>query len=235
MSDSSVGFGSDERDFDHVRRGFDWREYFRENKLQVGLVAFGLLLLVVGVGVFFRGGASESSVEILSVDEATSDATEKIIVDVAGAVESPGVYELEPGARVGDALTLAGGFAENADRIWVHRFVNLAQKVSDGIKIYIPTEGEADNVTQNSRLKTQNYLSGGEVGGATIGLGSEIVGATNINTATMGELDALWGIGEKRAEAIIGNRPYSSVEELMTKAGIPKNVFERIKDKVAAY
>ena len=68
-----------------------------------------------------------------------------------------------------------------------------------------------------------------------IGLGAETVGKVNVNTASAQELDALWGIGEKRSAAIISNRSYSSTEELMTKAGIPKNVFERIKDEVVVF
>ena len=211
-----------------------WKEYFEENKLQFGLALSGLFLLVVGMGVFLAGRRSpESSVEILSTDESTSH-PDTIIVDVAGAVENPGVYDLSLGARVDDALTAAGGFSEEADRVWVRRFVNLAQKVPDGAKVYIPAKGEADSNEQiaKSQVPITNDIV---AGAATIGLGAETVGKINVNSASAQELDVLWGIGEKRAQAIIANRPYSSIEELRTKAGIPSNVYERIQAEITTY
>lgn len=212
-----------------------WREYMKENLIQVGLVGVGFVLLVAGLGVVLIGQVGDdSSVEIIPVgnNEEGVMSNDKIVVDVAGAVETPGVYELSEDSRVNDALTAAGGFAKDADRIWVRRFVNLAQKVPDGAKLYIPTEGEAGEAASNSGSPG---ISGNVAGVATIGLGQETSGKININSASTSELDSLWGIGEKRAADIISNRPYSSVEELLTKAGIPKNVYERIKDEVAAF
>jgi len=60
-------------------------------------------------------------------------------------------------------------------------------------------------------------------------------GMININTASASELDSLWGIGESRADSIIANRPYGNVDELESKAGVPSNVMERIKDQVSVY
>jgi len=223
----------------------DWeriKTYFLENKLQMILSLMGLFLLVMGMGVVLLGQKdSRSSVEVISTDSPSDKVSEGqvVVVDVEGAVERPGVYELSVGARVDDALTAAGGFSEDADRIWVRRFVNLAQEIPDGTKIYIPVEGEAHNndtsKANNYQLPISNDQGGVVVGTATIGLGSEAVGKVDINTASASELDALWGIGKKRAEAIISNRPYSSIEELKSRARIPSNVFDRIKEEVAVY
>jgi len=143
-------------------------------------------------------------------------AGEMVWVDVAGAVERPGVYELSRGSRVKDALVAAGGLTKGADREYLEKVINMAEEVEDGEKIYIPSEG----------------ISTGEVlGGSTDNLG----GLINLNTASVSELDTLWGIGEARAKSIVENRPFGKVEELLEKGVLPENVYEKIKDKVSVY
>lgn len=209
--------------------GSPWWKRFTASKLQVLLAGLGAVLLVVGAGgIFLSEKGSESPVEIISTDEGVSEKV--IVVDVAGAVENPGVYELALGARVNDALTAAGGFKETADRMWIRRYVNLAQPVPDGAKVYVPAIGEANTVSSTGG-STGTTSS---VSGATIGLG-EVQGKININTASASELDSLWGIGEARSQAIIENRPYTNTQELVTKADIPQSVFDRIKDEIVAF
>ena len=57
----------------------------------------------------------------------------------------------------------------------------------------------------------------------------------NINTATDKELDTLWGIGEARIDGIVKNRPYQSVEELVSKKVLTKQILEKNKDKITVY
>jgi competence protein ComEA len=169
----------------------------------------------------------DSVVEIVSED-VESNVTDKIVVDVSGAVEKAGVYEFSATSRINDALVLAGGLSASADRNWVSRFINLASKLEDGMKIYIPFAGE--QVTNQTTPIGDNNVAGvssTNIAGSTNGIG--------INSASISQLDTLWGIGEVRANQIISNRPYSSLEQLMTKAGIPKNVFERIKDQISLH
>lgn len=191
-------------------------DFVRKNLVVVTLSVMGVITMVAGILPYFK--SEEPKIEIIKADE-EQESQSIIMVDVSGAVENPGVYELPQGARVGNALSQAGGLAAQADRGWVSRYVNLASQVSDGMKIYIPEMGEG-NVSQIGEVE---------------GIGHTSLGGVNINTASSSELDALWGIGESRANDIISNRPYQEVEELMTKAGIPKNVFEKIKDKVSVY
>ncbi len=217
-----------------------WRAYWEKNMLQVALGVAGLVLLIGGGVWALQGNTKGGSVEIISGEnnEKKVMTSDKIWVDVEGAVEKPGVYELAAGARIDNVLTAAGGLAANCDRNWVRRNINLAQKIPDGAKIYIPTEGEADsNTSMTSTTSTKSTTgSTGEVAGVTtMGLGNEVSGTVNINSASKSELDKLWGIGETRAEAIINNRPYNNIDELLTKAGIPKNVFDRIKGQIAIY
>jgi competence protein ComEA len=143
----------------------------------------------------------------------------EIVVDVGGEVITPGVYKLPTGARIGDALVLAGGLSAEADRQWVAQMMNLAQEIKDGGKIYIPTMNKTNNqipITNNQTISNQTKT-------------------ININTASTAELDTLVGIGEVRAQAIVANRPYGSTEELVSKAKIPEGVYEKIKDQVSVY
>ena len=132
----------------------------------------------------------------------------------------PGVYELKGNARVNEALIAAGGLGEEADREWVEKNLNLAAKVTDGQKIYIPSEGETEKVAP---------LQGK---GTTLMTRLDLV---NINTASSAELDTLWGVGEATAKKIIDSRPYGAVEELLTKKAVKNNVYEAIKDSVSVY
>ncbi len=192
-----------------------------------GVVLAGMALLVSGGVVALRQSQQNSKVEIISDSnsEAADSGKPAVVVDVSGAVERPGVYKLNADARVNDALVAAGGVSQEADRVWLARYLNLAQMVPDGAKIYIPKEGEGTPLRQGSEGQ-------GEVSGVSMGANQS--GLININTAGASELDSLWGIGEKRAADIVANRPYQSVQELVSKAKIPQNIYDRIKNQVTA-
>ena len=190
-------------------------------KLQIGVGLAGVILLGLGV-IFLRTTTDSPKVEIISEQTPAT-----IFADIQGAVQNPGVYELPANSRINDLLIRAGGLSASADREWVSKNINLAQKIQDGIKIYIPTQREVRQFGGPGLSTT----GGGEVAGVSGSITSKI----NINTASQAQLESLWGIGEKRAADIIANRPYQSVDELVTKAKIPKNVFEAIKEKVTVY
>jgi len=202
-------------------KGFDWEKIWQKNKIPVVLALVGLILVGVGVLSVLLLGQKEPEIEILPAEEVpTSVGT--IFVDLEGAVEKPGVYELAPDSRLNDLLILAGGLSASADREWLKKNLNLAQKLTDGGKLYIPSVGETiKGIGQSS----------GVVAGSSVSMTSKI----NINTASASELDSLWGIGEARAAAIIKNRPYQSIEELRTKKIVPSNVYERIKDEITTF
>jgi len=148
------------------------------------------------------------------------DSQQKYVVYVCGNVKNPGVYELLPGSRINDALILAGGALPGSDL----NSINLAEKISDGQKIYIPKMGE---------VQSQSSLSSSTDGTAqeTVSAGE---GKININTATKEELKTLDRIGDKLAERIIEYRqnhgPFKSIEEIKNVNGIGEKIFESIKD-----
>ena len=179
--------------------------------LVFGLFFTGLFLLAIGAGIFFfRNSSTNDDIQIISSDSQSQTAA-KIVVHVDGAVLNPGVYEMSESARVSDAVSASGGLSDSADMTKI----NLAAKVADGQKIYIPKVGESD-------------VKGVGVGDA----GSGSTGLVNINTATESQLDTLPGVGPVTAQKIIASRPYSSPEELLTKKAVGQSVYEKIKDLV---
>jgi len=109
-------------------------------------------------------------------------------------------------------MLMAGGLSGNADQ----SKINLAAKITDGQKIYVFAQGENTGTTS--------------IKGITSITGSDLI---NINTASESELDKLPGIGPVTAQKIITSRPYSSLEELLTKKAVSSSVYEKIKGLIA--
>lgn len=170
-----------------------------------------------------RGSESNAEQE-KSAGSGGSDesAQETVFVYVCGAVKVPGVYELKPDARVYEAVACAGGVREDA----AEEYVNLAQPVSDGERIYIPTVEEAEQGIAEwvPADPGTDHDSGTEER------------KVNINTASREELKTLSGIGDSKAESIIAyreaNGAFQSIEELMNVDGIKDGVFNKIKDRI---
>jgi competence protein ComEA len=184
---------------------------------QYGVLALiGLLgLALVVYGLWGQLVPPPATVEIIKTDNYAT--TEEIVVDVAGSVEKPGVYTLPKGSRIGDAVVLAGGFSALADRNWVAQTLNLASELKDAQKIYIL--GKEDTTPAQGKSSVASVQSA----------------IVNINTASVAELDALPGIGAVRAQAIIDNRPYGELSELVTKAKVPQSVLDKIHDQLSVF
>ncbi|MFC1790519.1 helix-hairpin-helix domain-containing protein [Patescibacteria group bacterium] len=184
-----------------LSRGEFWQEY--QWPLLVALIGF----VMIGWGLWEFLFAQESvQVEIIPAEEVVT-----VWADIQGGVENPGVYQLPFGSRVKDLLIEAGGLSAEADREWLEKNINLAQSLTDGVKIYLPRQGETIS---------------GQVAGETSG-------KININTASLSQLDSLPGIGPKRSQDIIAGRPYGQINELQTV--LPKSVFEKIKDQITVF
>ena len=136
-----------------------------------------------------------------------------VLVDVAGWVRHPGVYEFSEGARVIDAIDAAGGVRTGA----LLEALNLAAPLADGTQILVPREG-------------QEGVAPPVTGGAVAG------GLINVNTATATELEELPGVGEVIGQAIIDyrteNGPFTSVDQLLDVSGIGDATLENIRDLV---
>lgn len=149
--------------------------------------------------------------------------SEACYVYVCGAVEAPGVYMLNTGDRIYEAIALAGGLTEEANT----STVNQAEKVSDGQMIFVPTREEAAaGIVSVSEMGVENTSEQESVSD----------GKVNLNTATLAELMTLSGIGESKAQSILDyrnkNGAFSSVEEIMNVDGIKEGLYNRIKDSI---
>ena len=160
----------------------------------------------------FTSDTPEEPVEIKEPDGVT--------VYVCGAVNSPGVYTLDAGLRIVDAIDAACGFTEDADDC----YVNLATRLEDGQRIYIPTREETAGSLEN--LMNDDTAGGGSQGS----------GKVNINLADEAALMTLPGIGEAKAALIIKyrneNGRFESVEDIMKIKGIKEGMFNKIKDMI---
>lgn len=153
----------------------------------------------------------------------------QIFVYVCGAVQAPGVYGLEEGARLYEAIACAGGVREDA----AEESVNQAQTVADGDRLYIPTDEE---VRQGLGEFLKSGVSIGTEGTKSEGNDTDSAGKVNINTASKEELKTLNGIGDTRAESILSyrelNGPFQTIEALMQVDGIKEGVFNKMKDSI---
>ena len=160
-----------------------------------------------------------------SISSQASSKTDKIYVDLKGAVKNPGVYELRAGARVHEAIQKAGGLTADAEA----KSINQAQKLTDEAVIYVAKIGEEGaDVTQTGQHQAGASDSAGSSGGKS--------DKVNLNTATEAELQTISGIGQKRASDIIAYREsagrFKSVDELKKVSGIGDKTLEKLKEYV---
>lgn len=167
---------------------------------------------------------AESGVDSVSFDRTEEVQTEQSMVlyaDICGAVQEPGVYKLEEGARIFQLIKQAGGLREDADLT----SVNQAEKVTDGMKIRIYTKEEAASLPQQIWESTAESEK-------TAPVSAKI----NINSADIAQLTQLTGIGEARAADIIAYRTehgrFLTIEEIMNVSGIKESTFQKIKDQI---
>lgn len=197
-------------------------EKLNEYKVPLGILLVGGVLLVGGLfsSNLIQGKKSEPESENFPKESIVSESQlNDVKVDVAGAVNAPGVFSLSKEGRIEDAIKLAGGFDSKANKEFVSRSLNLSQKVSDGMKIYIPFEGESADAIKVSKS-------------AVAGVSASTVGKVGVNSADQALLESLPGVGPATAKKIIDNRPYGSVEELLSKKAVSKGVYSKIMDLV---
>lgn len=173
-----------------------------------------------------EAGLVADGTETLQAQDVMETQPQKIFVDICGAVQRPGVYELEEGMRVCDAVEAAGGLLENADLA----SLNQAALLADAAKIYVYTQEEAAQQGISALEQSVTGVSSGQESSA-------VAVKVNINTADIAQLCTLSGIGESRARDIIAyreaNGAFQSTEEIMNVSGIKEATFQKIKDEIA--
>ena len=162
--------------------------------------------------------STDVDIEELGANTEQADIGDTVPVYVCGAVNNPGVYYLSPNSLKADALHMAGGLTSDA----ALDYVNLAETVNAGEKIYFPY---ADEVADSVNISQSDNDQGNS-------------GKININTATKDELMTLPGIGDSKADAIIKYRdeygPFQNIEDITNITGIKEGVYNNIKDYIIA-
>ena len=188
----------------------------------IAIGAVAVLLAIGGAGAATIDGP-ESSLSVEQTGKAAVGSGD-LVVDVAGAVVTPGVYRLASGARIGDAITAAGGFGPRVDVDRVGVELNLAAALTDGAQIRVPSR---DDPTASP--------GGAGTGGSTTGGGGNGGGGggpLNLNTATQSDLEALPGIGPVTAGKILESRagaPFRTVDDLRERGLVGAKTFEKLK------
>jgi competence protein ComEA len=181
--------------------------------------AIAVVLLLVGARAIRAEGGAEQSFAAdsgggspSSGGFALSGQASDLVVDVAGAVERPGVYRLPAGSRVEDAIGRAGGASATAEL----EAVNRAARLADGQQVVVPERGPA--------------------GVATAVPGGEEEGPISLGTATVEQLDTIDGIGPVTAQDIVDFRDQhgglASVDQLDQVSGIGPATMESLRARL---
>lgn len=183
------------------------------------------------------------SVDLNQDEKKQENVVKTVFVDVKGAVNAPGVYEIDEGRRIIDAINLAGGLTDKSDTI----NLNLSKKVEDEMYIIVYTKDEIYNYKLNNEQSNEKIVCASvECDCPNVNndacikeesnSSSEKVSKISINTATKEELMELSGIGESKADAIISyrneNGNFENIEDIKNVSGIGNSVYEKIKDEI---
>lgn len=193
---------------------------YQINKKNKVIIVIALILVALVVYYFFINKRDENFVELSSSENINTNSNnivenQEMFVYISGAVNSPGVIKIENDSRVKDVIEKAGGFKENADLT----NVNLAEKVEDEKKIYIPEIGEDDEKNGSNEEKEQTKKL-----------------SVNVNTANSSELQKLPGIGPSLADSIVEyrkqNGKFASIEDIKKVSGIGESKYNKIKEYI---
>ena len=197
-----------------------------QTALVLSLCVGGLFLTACGHKSYFQSAKSSLVEEETAEKETSTDITEEeqtvskqqdssssshCYVQVAGAVNKPGVFEMSENGRVFQAIEKAGGLREDADVA----SLNQALVISDGMMIYVYTQSEIQEQKKAQQTESSKV---------------------NLNQADAKELMTLSGIGESKAKLILDYRSqhgsFTKIEDLMKISGIKEGVYNKIKDNI---
>lgn len=201
--------------------------YFKKHYLSIIALTISicsLILLIVLISSQWNSRAVDESDSVLesNLEETQDEDIPEIIrVDVKGEVNSPGVYELNKGHIVLDAINMAGGLTKKANT----SDLNLSKELINEMVII---------VSSKDTIKS-NQTSSGSISASNITT-TKTNGKVSINTATISELMTLSGIGEAKAKSIISYREtngnFKTIEDIKNVSGIGEAVFAKIKENI---
>ena len=204
--------------------------------LKINIIIISLIVLIVIYICIFK----DEKVSAKEIEKNNDDNT--IYVDIKGAVNNPGVYEMKPGSRVIDVIIKAGDLKEDADT----SIINLSKLVTDEMYIIVYTKEEIfaykDRIIPSKKIVKEieeKIICPDTDNDACITSNDSVTsinnGLVNINNASLEELQTLPGIGEGKAKKIIEyreNNSFKSIEDIKNVSGIGDSLYEKIKDHI---
>lgn len=200
------------------------------NQKQKIIAMAAISIVVIVIGYYYINSTKEiysytetnSEIEEDIAKVENNEEAEKIIVHITGGVKKQGVVEVKENSRINDAIEAAGGITEKADL----SDVNLAYKIEDGQKLYIPIKGDKKEEKEN--VVTE------EAGKNVLDIEEDInVTYIDINKASAAQLEKIPGIGSQTAQKIIEyrtqNGKFRTIEDIKNVSGIGDAKFETIK------
>lgn len=238
-----------------MQKFLDWWFYHKKQAIILGVIILGVISIGI-IGYFnihsiFNNDKNKEKKEIKLVNDEQINQQDieevpenTVSVDIKGAVNTPGVYNVKENSRVGDVLAIAGGSRDDADL----SVINLSKKVYDEMVVIIYTKNEVKKFTEVKKEETtkqekcvnnnENITNNACVCPSPT-ISNTIENTTkkiSLNSASKEELTTLSGIGESKALLIIEyrekNGPFKSIEELKNISGIGDSLFEKIKENI---
>lgn len=214
-------------------------KHLKKHKLEMIFILIAVILTIISASFLVFSLNYPNTTDDIVINKNDNYHQRNIYVDVGGAVVKPDMYEVTSGARLKQVVMLSGGLSEYANKDYFYRNFNLARIITDQEKIYIPSILEVNNgiITENPRTldyslptltSQEKQLNTSTLFSASNSTIEQPV-LININSSSIEELDTLPGIGTAAAQKIIQNRPYKSIEELLSKKVLKKNIYEQIK------
>ena len=216
-----------------------------------GLVLFSILSF--GVFYYYKGKESKTilyePVLESKKEEIKEEKPEIYYIDIKGMVNNPGVYSIEKGKRIVDAINQAGGLQEDANT----SLLNLSMIIKDQMVIVVYSNQEIKSIeeTIKKEKKQETLCQSNDACTSTsksvvvpkleqksstndnVDISSEKI---NINTASKELLMTLSKIGESKANSIIeyreSNGDFKTIEDIKNVSGIGDSLFESIKDYI---
>jgi competence protein ComEA len=207
----------------------------------LSIFSFVALFILFGVTIYCIFDSSTVKADKLEkvVDKEEQEEVKKVYVDIKGAINNPGVYEMDSDSRIIDVIKMAGDLTDQADT----SILNLSKIVEDEMYIIVYTKDEINEYKEKNISNTaiakeieKNIMCPDDKNDACINTNNvSINGKININDASKEELESLTGIGESKAESIIeyrNNNKFESIEDIKNVNGIGDSLYEKIKDNI---
>lgn len=218
------------------------------NKYKLIMIVL-LLVIIIAVFILFNHQKEEvavtssvvEEVSIVSTETVTKEDIQNIKVDIKGAINNPGVYEISNNARVIDLINISGGLTKNADT----SIINLSKKLEDGKVVVIYTKEEVKKIKEGNIVieYIENECNCEKIENSScidpdtlLNNDSNNNSKININSADIKQLQTITGIGESKANDIIDYRNtnglFKKIDDIKNVKGIGESLFEKIKDNI---